>query len=123
MPTNASIGVLKGASTNGGAILASYAFKHGFSLPVRFEYIASSGSAAQNAVNLLFGPGSAGTSFTATPTYQAGGFFVRGDVSYVHANSSTPGDVFGPSGTKDSQVRAQVEIGFVFGNNITEKKP
>jgi len=123
VPTNASIGVLKGASTNGGAILASYAFKHGFSLPVRFEYIASSGSAAQNAVNLLFGPGSAGTSFTATPTYQAGGFFVRGDVSYVHANSSTPGDVFGPSGTKDSQVRAQVEIGFVFGNNITEKKP
>jgi len=42
VPTNARIGILKGASTNGGAILVSRAFKHGFSLPVRFEYIASS---------------------------------------------------------------------------------
>ena len=123
VPTNAAIGVLKGASTNGGAILLSYAFKHGFSLPVRWEYISSSGNAAENAVNLLYGPGSAGTSFTVTPTYQAGGFFARGDVSFTHANSSTPGDVFGSNGLKDSQVRAAVEIGFVFGNNIVEKKP
>ena len=44
VPTNTKIGVDKGASTSGGAILLSYAMKHGFSLPVRFEYIASSGS-------------------------------------------------------------------------------
>jgi Putative beta-barrel porin-2, OmpL-like. bbp2 len=123
VPTNASIGVLKGASTTGGAILASYAFKHGFSLPARFEYLTSSGTAAQNAVNLVFGPGSAGASFTVTPTYQAGGYFFRGDFSYTHASSFTPGDVFGPAGNNNNQFRAAVEMGFVFGNNIVEKKP
>jgi hypothetical protein len=92
-------------------------------LPVRFEYIGSSGTAAQNAVNLLFGAGSNGTSFTATPTYQNGGFFARTDFSFVHAGSAIPGDVFGSKGLNDSQFRAQLEIGFVFGNNITEKKP
>jgi len=122
VPTNASIGVVKGASTTGGAILASYAFKHGFSLPVRWEYIGSSGSVAQNAVNLIFGPGSSGTSLTVTPTYQAGGFFCRGDVSWAYAGSATPGYAFGPKGMSDNQVRAQVEVGFVFGNNIVEKK-
>ena len=122
VPTNASVGVLKGASTNGGAILASYAFKHGFSLPLRFEYIGSSGTVADKAVNLIFGPGSSGTSFTVTPTYQAGGFFCRGDVSWAYAGSSTPGYAFGSKGMSDNQLRAQVEVGFVFGNNITEKK-
>jgi hypothetical protein len=124
VPTNAKIGVVKGASTNGGAILASHAFKHGFSLAGRWEYIASSGNAAQDAVNLMFGPGSAGTSITGTPTFQYGGFFVRSDVAWVHASSSTPGSVFGPLGMKDSQFRAAAEVGFVFGNNISpEKKP
>jgi len=122
VPTNASIGVVNGATTTGGAILASYAFKHGFSLPFRFEYIGSSGSVAQNTVNLMFGPGSSGTSFTVTPTYQAGGFFCRGDVSWAYAGSSVPGFAFGPKGMADNQLRAQVEVGFVFGNNITEKK-
>jgi hypothetical protein len=122
VPTNASIGVVKGASTNGGAILASYAFKHGFSLPVRFEYITSSGSVADNAVNLLYGPGSKGTSFTVTPTFQSGGFFMRGDIAWVHVTDFVPGAVFGPNGTDNNQFRAAGEIGFVFGNNITEKK-
>jgi hypothetical protein len=122
VPTNAKIGIAKGASTTGGAILASYAFKHGFSLPVRWEYIASSGSAAENAVNLIYGPGSSGTSITLTPTFQYGGFFVRGDLSWVHAIDSTPGFVFGPNGVNDNQPRAVAEIGFLFGNNIVEKK-
>jgi hypothetical protein len=121
VPTNAKLGIEKGASTTGGAILASYAFKHGFSLPVRFEYLTSSGSAAVNAVNLLYGPGSGGTSFTVTPTYQSGGFFVRGDLSFVHASSFTKGDVFGPLGTADNQVRGVIETGFMFGNNIEKK--
>jgi hypothetical protein len=77
---------------------------------------------AQNTVNLMFGPGSSGTSFTVTPTYQAGGFFCRGDVSWAYAGSSVPGFAFGPKGMADNQLRAQVEVGFVFGNNITEKK-
>jgi hypothetical protein len=121
VPTNESIGIGKGASTTGGAILASYAFKHGFSLPVRWEYIASSGSAAEESVNLMFGPGSSGTSITVTPTFQKAGFFVRGDVSWAHAMNYTPGTVFGSTGTDDNQTRAVAEIGFIFGNNVTEK--
>ena len=122
VPTNAKIGIVKGASTTGGAVLVSYAMKHGFSLPFRFEYIGSSGSAAQDSVNLLYGPGSSGTSFTVTPTFQKAGFFVRGDLGYVHAGSAAKGAVFGPAGLDDSQFRAAAEIGFVFGNNV-EKKP
>jgi hypothetical protein len=123
VPTNQKIGIVQGASTTGGAILLSHAFKHGFSLPVRWEYITSSGSPAQDAVNLMFGAGSAGTSVTVTPTFQYGGFFFRGDVSFVHAINPVPGDVFGKGGTLQNQPRAVAEIGFMFGNNITEKKP
>lgn len=121
VPTNPAVGVVKGASTNGGALLISRAFKHGFSLPARVEYIGSSGNAANQAVNLIFGPGSAGTSVTATPTIQKGGLFFRSDVSWTHASSYTPGDVFGAGGTSPNQVRAIAEVGFIFGNNITEK--
>jgi Putative beta-barrel porin-2, OmpL-like. bbp2 len=122
VPTNAKIGIVKGASTNGGAILASYAMKHGFSIPVRFEYIASSGSLADSSVNLMYGPGSKGTSFTVTPTFQSGGFFLRGDIAWAHITDFVPGAVFGPNGTDNNQFRAAGEIGFMFGNNITEKK-
>ena len=122
VPTNLRIGIPQGASTTGGAILLSHTFKHGFSLPVRWEYISSSGTVAQNAVNLLFGPGSAGTSITVTPTFQYGGFFFRGDLAFVHASNYTPGLVFGPAGLNNNQTRAMAEIGFVFGNNIVEKK-
>jgi hypothetical protein len=122
VPTDEKIGIVKGASTTGGAILLSYAFKHGFSLPFRWEYISSSGNAASNSVNLLYGPGSRGTSVTVTPTFQYGGFFVRGDVSWTHAGNYTPGDVFGSTGANNNQPRAVAEIGFLFGNNIVEKK-
>ncbi|HMD87144.1 MAG TPA: outer membrane beta-barrel protein [Terriglobia bacterium] len=122
VPTNASIGIAKGATTRGEAILASHAFKHGFSLAGRGEYISSTGSAAQNSVNLMFGPGSAGTSVTVTPTFQYGGFFFRGDLGWVRASSVTPGDAFGPTGMNNSQFRAVGEIGFMFGNNLIERK-
>jgi Putative beta-barrel porin-2, OmpL-like. bbp2 len=121
IPSNAKIGIQSGATTKGGAILASYAFKHGFSLPVRWEYISSSGSAAQDSINLLYGPGSNATSFTVTPTFQQGGFFVRGDVAWVHAGSFTKGDVAGPLGLDNNQFRVVGEIGFIFGNNIEKK--
>jgi hypothetical protein len=71
----------------------------------------------------MFGPGSSGTSITVTPTFQYGGFFVRGEISYVHASNYTPGAVFGPKGLDQSQPRAMAEIGFLFGNNMVEKKP
>jgi Putative beta-barrel porin-2, OmpL-like. bbp2 len=123
VPTDVKIGIVKGASTNGGAILLSHAFGHGFSLAGRYEFISSSGSAAQNSVNLLYGPGSDGQSVTVTPTFQYGGFFVRGDISWTHGGSFTKGYMFGSNGNDNDQVRALAEMGFVFGNNIVEKKP
>ena len=122
VPTNPEIGVVKGASTTGFAICATYKFNHGFSLAARPEYISSNGSAADQAVNLLYGPGSSAWSLTLTPTFQKGGFFVRGDLSYVQANSYTPGFVFGPAGDNPNQLRAVGEIGFIFGNNILGKR-
>jgi hypothetical protein len=123
VPTNAQIGVVKGASTKGGAVLLSHNFKRGFSLAGRGEYITSSGSVADQAVNLIYGPGSGGWSGTLTPTFQYGGFFVRGDLSLVQATSYAPGYAFGSTGSNATQLRAMAEIGFIFGNNITEKKP
>ncbi len=121
LPTNLKVGVTKGTSATGGVVNVSYAFKSGFSLPVRWEYLASSGSAADGSVNLLgFGSGSAGTTFTATPTYQKGGMYVRSDLAWVHAINSTSGDVFGAQGTDRSQFRAALEFGFIFGSNITK---
>lgn len=121
IPTNASIGIVKGASTTGGAILLTRSFKHGLALPARWEYIASSGTAAQQSVNLIFGPGSAGTSVTVTPTIQRGGFYARGDISWVRALNYTPGNVFGPAGMNQNQTRAVAEVGFMIGNNIVDK--
>jgi hypothetical protein len=119
LPTDATVGVFKGTSSTGGAINASYAFKSGFSLPARVEFFTSSGSAFDGSVNLLgFGAGSGGVTFTATPTYQKGGMFVRSDFSWVHATNSTPGYVFGKTGTDADQFRAVLEFGFIFGNNI-----
>ncbi|MGC9198538.1 MAG: outer membrane beta-barrel protein [Acidobacteriaceae bacterium] len=121
VPTDARVGVTQGATTNGGALLLSYAFKHGFSLPARVESIKTSGSSANGAVNLLFGPGSDGTSVTLTPTWQKGAFFARGDLAWVHAGSYSQGDAFGTQGEAPNQLRAVVEIGILFGSNIARK--
>ena len=119
LPTNAKVGVPKSTSATGGAFNVSYAFKKGFSLPARVEYLTSSGSATDGSVNLLgFGSGSAGTTFTATPTYQKGGMYVRSDLAWVHATNYTPGSVFGKTGTAADQFRGVLEFGFIFGNNI-----
>ena len=107
-------GIPQGASTWGGAILASRSLKHGFSLTGRWEYISSSGNLASQSANLLYGPGSAAWSLTATPTYQYKKFFTRGDISFVQAKNFTPGDAFGSFGLKPSQTRGLVEMGFLF---------
>lgn len=114
VPTSRKIGVVQGASTRGGAVLVNRTFKHGFSLSGRGEYIASTGSAAANSVNLMYGPGSASWSITLTPTFQYQRFFTRGDFSFVRADSYTPGDVFGPTGMSPNQPRGVVEVGFMF---------
>lgn len=114
VPTNPAVGVLHGATTNGGALLLSRTFKRGLSLAGRGEYIVSSGSLAQNSVNLMYGPGSRAASITLTPTFQQARFFARGDLSYVHANNITPGSAFGINGTNKSQPRAVMQVGFLF---------
>jgi hypothetical protein len=114
VPTDLAIGVTKGADTRGGALLLDYNFKHGFSLAGRAEYISSTGSASNGAVNLIFGPGSGGWSVTLTPTYQNKGFFARADLAWAQAVSYTPGDAFGPQGMNRAQARAMVEAGFMF---------
>ena len=80
----------------------------------RFEYISSSGGVASNSVNMLYGPGSAAWSLTATPTYQYQKFFTRADLSFVQATNMTPGYGFGSLGTLGTQTRGVVEIGFLF---------
>jgi hypothetical protein len=114
VPTNREIGIHQGAGTRGGAVLVNHTFHHGFSLAGRGEYISSTGDAAALAVNLLYGPGSAAWSLTATPTYQRGRFFVRGDLSFVRANGITPGSAFGPAGVNRNQPRGVMEAGFLF---------
>ena len=114
VPTNRKIGIEKGNSTQAGAVLASYKFTDHFSLAGRWEYIASTGSEKNQSVNLIYGPRSTASSYTLTPTFQYGRFFVRGDLSWVHVTDFTPGSVFGSSGGNNDQPRAVGEIGFLF---------
>ena len=107
---------LNGAETFGGAILASYSFTDNFALAGRFEYIAQSGNrfSATPATNVLYGPGSQALSFTVTPTFTFGRYFVRGEFSEVQLYDSTPGLGFGRTGLKRSQERYMVETGITF---------
>ncbi|MGB7848123.1 MAG: outer membrane beta-barrel protein [Candidatus Acidiferrum sp.] len=114
VPTNTKIGITRGASTRGGALLLTYNFKHGVSMAVRPEYISSTGSVANGAINLLYGPGSGAFALTVTPTYRKDGFFLRGDFSVVHARDFMPGAAFGPAGLNGTQPRGLVEAGFMF---------
>jgi hypothetical protein len=124
---NPTIGILAGSHTNGGAILANYNFKHGFSFAVRPEYIrSSSGNLLDPNTNLLgfgssggagsFGPGSGAFTFTATPAWAKDGFFVRADISVVHLTNlpASGGTAFGPTGTNANQPRGEIEAGFMF---------
>jgi hypothetical protein len=46
--------------------------------------------------------------------------YLRSDLAWVHAINSTNGDDFGAKGTDQSQFRAVLEFGFIFGSNITK---
>lgn len=119
VPENRPLGLDHSASTAGGAMMARYAFADdtslkGVSLPVRVEYISSSGGTSDGAPNLLYGPGSSAWSATITPTYQSGIFFTRAELSYVGTMESQAGSVFGKNGAARSQVRGAIETGIVF---------
>src|SRR5262245_47361745 len=106
------LGFTSDNATIGGAILASYAWNDNVSVAARGEYIGSTGNAASP--NLLFGPSSSAWSLTLTPTYQEGIFFMRQELSYVHANSITPGFAFGKAGNQRGQGRVLIEGGVIF---------
>jgi hypothetical protein len=119
VPAASEIGAGTSAATYGGAILANYSFGEesalsGFSLPIRFEYISSTGNLASGSPNLLYGPGSNAWSITVTPTYQYKIYFARAEFSHVGANSTTPGLAFGPSGANTTQTRVLFEAGILF---------
>ena len=65
--------------------------------PGRWEYLDTTGVGEGQSVNLLYGPGSAATSVTLTPTFQRGRLFLRADLSYVRASAFTPGLALGPT--------------------------
>ena len=114
VPSNPFFGATRGAETFGGAILANYAVNDNVNVAGRAEYIGTTGSLAGGNANVLYGPGSTAWSLTFTPTYQEGIFFVREELSYVQANSITPGLAFGKGGNHHSQGRVMIEGGIIF---------
>ena len=119
VPKSLEIKTTQEAATYGAALFVNYAFHSnstdaGFNLPVRLEYIKSTGSAAEGAPNLLYGQGSKAWSITLTPTYQYKRFFGRTEFSFVKADNITSGSAFGPTGTNSNQVRTLLEIGMLF---------
>jgi hypothetical protein len=106
------------ATTTGAALYVNYAAKSNpngssFYIPVRLEYIKSTGK-VNDAPNLLYGQGSNAWSFTITPTYQYKRIFARTEFSFTNANSIVSGLAFGPNGTNTSQARAVLEVGMLF---------
>jgi len=106
------------AKTYGGALYVNYAAlsnpdASSFFLPIRLEYIKSTGS-VNGAPNLLYGQGSNAWSVTLTPTYQYKRLFARAEFSFVKANNIISGSAFGSDGTKTSQTRGTLEIGMLF---------
>ena len=106
-------------STSGAALYVNYSFKDNpdgssINLPVRLEYISSTGSADKGAPNLLYGPGSKAWSFTLTPTYQYKRFFARTEFSFVKANDFVSGSAFGSDGAHSTQTRVLLEAGVLF---------
>jgi len=107
-------------STWGAAILASYKFSHttwlyGFSLPVRVEFIRSSGIQAPETPNLLgYGPGAKVLTATITPTYQHGIYFVRAEFSGITIFGINEFFALGPGGHDHDQIRGLLEAGVRF---------
>jgi hypothetical protein len=114
VPSDATLGFAREASTFGAALLTSYAFDDNWKLAGRVEYIKANGNVAAGAPNLLYGSGSNAWSFTVTPTYQQGIFFARAEGSYTGLGHSAPGFEFGKSFDKSSQSRLMMEAGVLF---------
>ncbi len=116
---DAKAGIDRAAQTYGAAFLAKYSFSSHWSIGARAEYLDSNGGGCGadedcSPTNLLYGTGSNAWSLTATPTYQDGRLFVRGELAYVRAEEAISGSTFGDSGTQHDQVRVLAEAGVLF---------
>jgi hypothetical protein len=124
VPQIPSIGAMEDADTYGGALFVKYSCPDdatlggvplaGFSLPVRLEFIASTGTVGGGAPNLLYGPSSKAWSITVTPTYQYSIFFARPEFSFVDTFDAKSGLAFGPTGKAYTQSRMLLEAGVIF---------
>ena len=118
------LGILQGASTYGGALLAAYSFTDNFALAGRVEYEEQSGPRNSPLTpNLLgFGPGSNAFSITVTPTFTWDRYFLRVEYAHVELGGITRGNLangtlgtgFGRTGNRTSQDRYMVETGITF---------
>ncbi len=113
------IGIWRGAATYGAALLLVAKLTSRWSIGARGEIITSSTThnidpPQATDTNLLYGPASSATSFTLTPTYQHGHWFIRGEWATVTLINALPGDEFGPHGRANMQLRGLLECGFLF---------
>lgn len=116
------IGAAQGASTYGGAVLASYVFTGNFALAGRVEAESQTGTRGSGTTSLLYGPGSSAASVTVTPTFTYDRFVLRGEYSHTELYDIAKGDAaagvtgsgFGRSGDKTGQDRFLVEGGVTF---------
>ena len=99
--------------------MANYSFPEksplsGFSLPIRFEYIASTGNAANGAPNLAVRSRQQGMVGHGDADLSVQNLLRARQFSHVGTTSTTPGPVFGPAGTNTTQTRAILEAGILF---------
>jgi hypothetical protein len=114
VPEDEELGIARSASTYGASVLGKYSFTDELALAGRAEYIKSTGSSANGAPSLVYGPGSGAWSLTLTPTWQRGLVFVRGEASFVRAHDAVPCFGLGRDLDNSSQVRGLVEAGILF---------
>jgi hypothetical protein len=86
----------------------------GVSLPVRLEYISSTGSIANGAPKSALRPRQQRVVDNPDADLSVQDLLCARRVSFVGANSTTPGLAFGPAGTNKTQTRGQFEIGILF---------
>jgi len=109
-PRSEKAGVLEKAKASGVALHLSYDLKP-FKLSGRIEYVKDNSDAGlgTEGMDLVgIGDGNKGWTFTVTPAYTHGPFFLRGELSYVKADKE-----FTVNGKKN-QTRIGIEVGFMF---------
>jgi hypothetical protein len=105
------LGIVNSMDDWGLGLLATYTFDANWSLAGRVEYQTSSGGTVGQ-FPLPYGQGSKMWSFTATPTYQLGRYFIRAEGSYASLNDESFG--YGKLLNKSDQFRGLLELGITF---------